>query len=272
MADPAKLYSDFAHINAVVMQTIPGGSYGFSRVGRYQHEVESWAVAGRADDGTWYRYYFVELDSILTSGVAGTMKVNGYILSCHLVDGVTGAALPGVQLLGVTPDTTQGSTSYTTSMNESVSASGGFFGDSPTASVGDTVTFGHSVTRSVPDVTVHNNSLSQDGQNATWTLGLAENALAQSDALEFTAQMLFRVPSKSGDTSSVALRLDFSAALEDHDNNGSGYFDRSMAGIRSQLGAIVTTPISDRGCWFGFPSARTVLKNPAIPVSLAAGS
>ena len=267
MVDTADLYKNFARISDVKMQTLTGGGYGLSAgPNRYQHTLQSWAVAGQTDDGTWYRYYFVQVDSMLRTFVGGTFKINEYDITMHLVD-ESSKILPGTQLIAVTPDTTQGSTSYTTSLNESFSASGGFFGDTPTANLGASVSFGHSVTRTIPDIAIHNRSLSEDGQNASWGLGIAENAFAQADTMEFTTQSLFRVPSGPKDASRNFLSLSFKVAVEDHDNNGSKYFDRTEIALRPLLGDVQLEKFDDRGCWLTFPAIRFWLRSPAIPAS-----
>jgi hypothetical protein len=265
MADPGELYKNFAHISDVKMQSLTGGGFGISTgPSRYQHTVQSWSVAGQADDGTWYRYYFAQVDSSLHTAVAGTFKINGYEINLHLVDDAS-KIFDGTQLIAVTPDTTEGSTSYTTSMNESFSASGGFFGDTPTLNLGGSVSFGHSVTRSIPDITITNVSLGPDGQNASWGLGVAEQALAQGANLEFTTQALFRVPSGPMDQSKQFLRLEFNVAVEDHDNNGSGYYDRTSGALRPNLGEIQLNQFDDRGCVLVFPALKFDLKSPSIP-------
>jgi hypothetical protein len=266
MTDPATLYKNFAHCSDLLKQQFQNGGYGLDGA-YYQHLLSSWSVAGKSDDtGKWQAYYFLQLDSSLRTMVAGTFKINGYNLTGHLLDG-GGNKRPDTELLAVTPDTTQGSTSYTTSLSQTVSASGGFFGEDPTASVGASVSFGHSVTRSIPDITVNNLSMAADGQNASWNLGLAEGALAQQDTMEFTTQMLFRVPYNPEDKWIVS--VDFQVAVEDHDNNGSGYFDRTMGVVRPIIQPlnVVETRISDRGCWLGFPSLHWSVRAPEAQMS-----
>ncbi len=266
MADPAELYKNFAHINDVQMQGFTGGGYGLSSEpqSHYQHTSSSWDLAGQDDSGQWHRYYFIQVDSMMNTGVAGTFKINGYFFTYHLVD-ASGQINPATQLIAVTPDSTEGSTSYTTSMSETFSASGGFFGETPTASVGASATFGHSVTRSVPDINIINTSLTADGQNASWTLGVAEVAAAQHGSLEFTTQMLFRVPSGPGDPAQYSLKLQFTVAVEDHDDNGTAYHDETLAALTPHLGAIQVAPLGDRGCYLNFPPLMLQLKTPAIP-------
>jgi hypothetical protein len=271
MADPNELYKNFAHISDIQTQTLTGGGYGMpTGPSRYQHTAQVWSVAGKNDDdGIWYRYYFVQFDSILRTFVAGTFKINGYFMTCHLVD-EQGAVLPSTVLVEVTPDTTQGSTSYTTSMSQSFSASGGFFGDTPTFDLGTSVSFGHSVTRSIPDITINNTSLSADGQDASWNFGIAENANAQSDSMEFTVQMLFRTPTTPEDQSKQHLRLDFKVVVEDHDNNGSAYYNRIESALRPHLGEVQLNKFDDRGCALSFPALNFRLKAPVLPHSLSA--
>ena len=148
MVDTSQLYKNFAHVNSLVHQTLPGG-FGMGGGSRYQHAIQSWAVTGKSADDIWYSYYMVEIDSILFTSVDGTFKLNQYNYDCRLVD-ANGLIVPTTELVAVTPDTTQGSTSYTTSMSELFSASGGFFGADPTATIGGSVTFGHSVSRTSP--------------------------------------------------------------------------------------------------------------------------
>ncbi len=263
MVDTSQLYKNFAHINSLIHQTLPGG-YGMGGGSRYQHAVQSWAVTGKSDEDGWYTYYMVELDSILFTSVDGTFKLHEYNYDCRLVD-ANGLVVTETELIAVTPDTTQGSTSYSTSMSESFSASGGFFGADPTASVGASVTFGHSVTRSIPDISITNRSITSDGQNASWTLQVAGEALAQQAAMEFTTQMLFRVPSKPGPQPKYGLKLEFNSLVYDDDHNGTAYHDQTADCMRPNLGTTQLVDWGDRGMYCVLKPEITKLMTPVVP-------
>ncbi|MDA9431241.1 hypothetical protein XH88_05425 [Bradyrhizobium sp. CCBAU 51627] len=140
-------------------------------------------------------------------------------------------------------------------MSQSFSASGGFFGVDPTATVGASVTFGLSVTRSIPDISINNRSISTDGQNASWTLAVASQALAQHASMEFTTQMLFRVPTRPGGNKH-GLKLEFNCVAFDDDHNGTAYHDRTQDAMRPNLGKVVLQDWGDRG--------MTCIEPPAI--------
>jgi hypothetical protein len=263
MADTSQLYKNFAHINSLVHQTLPGG-WGMGGGSRYQHAVQSWAVTGKSDDDIWYSYYLVELDSILYTSVAGTFELHEYNYDCRLVDS-NGVIVPSTELIAVTPDTTQGSTSYTTSMSESFSASGGFFGADPTATIGGSVTFGHSVTRSTPDIGINNRSTTADGQNASWTLQVADKAPAQHAAMEFTTQMLFRVPTKPGPQPKYGLKIEFNSLVFDDDHNGTDYHDRTYAIMMPYLGTTRLVEWGDRGMYCVLKPEIVKLMTPVVP-------
>jgi hypothetical protein len=265
MVDTDEYYKHFAHINSLVHQALPGGE-GMGGGSRFQHAVQSWAVCGQSDSGQWQTYYMVEIDSILYTSVNGTFSLNSYNFDCHLVT-ENGQVVPETELIAVTPDTTQGSTSYTTSMSESFSASGGFFGADPTASVGASVTFGHSVTRSIPDISIKNRSITVDGQNASWTLDVASKALAQHASMEFTTQMLFRVPTRAGEKH--GLKLEFNCIAFDDDENGTSYFDRTFTMMMYHgIGKVVLQKWGDRGMTCIQPPTVVMLASPVVPDSL----
>jgi hypothetical protein len=264
MADPATLYRDFANIADVLQQTLPTG-YGLEYPSRFHHTVTSWAVAAKPDD-VWWEYFLVEVDSSLYTGVGGSMKVNGYNLKITLVDG-NDAPLAGLELVDASPDSTTGSTTYTTSLNQTISSSVGIFGESPTASLGFSTSVGHSVTRSIPDIGV-SNTCYNDGQDGDWNLSVAEGASAQGNNLAFTAQMLFRIPSPPAETQ-VRAKLVLVTVIEDHDNNGSGYYDRTMAAVGPGLQAQSTTvnQFGSRGCYLTLAPEIIKLRRPKYPVA-----
>jgi hypothetical protein len=263
MVDTSQLYKNFAHVNSLVHQTLPGG-FGMGGGSRYQHAIQSWAVTGKSADDIWYSYYMVEIDSILFTSVDGTFKLNQYNYDCRLVD-ANGLIVPATELVAVTPDTTQGSTSYTTSMSESFSASGGFFGADPTATIGGSVTFGHSVSRSIPDIGINNRSITSDGQNASWTLQVAGEAPAQHAAMEFTAQMLFRVPTKPGPQPNYGVKLEFNSQVFDDDENGTDYHDRTVTLMMPQLGTTKLVDWGDRGMYCVPKPEIIKLITPVVP-------
>ncbi|RXT35362.1 hypothetical protein B5V03_36450 [Bradyrhizobium betae] len=231
---------------------------------RYQHAIQSWAVTGKSADDAWYSYYLVEIDSILFTSVDGTFKLREYNYDCRLV-GTDGLIAPSTELVAVTPDTTQGSTSYTTSMSESFSASGGFFGADPTATIGGSVTFGHSVSRSIPDIGINNRSITSDGQNASWTLQVAGEAPAQHAAMEFTAQMLFRVPTKPGPQPAYGVKFEFNSLVFDDDENGTDYHDRTAAIMMPRLETTKLVEWGDRGMYCVLKPEIIKMVNPAMP-------
>ena len=206
----------------------------------------------------------MELDSILYTSVAGTFALHEYNYDCRLVDS-NGAIVPSTELIAVTPDTTQGSTSYTTSMSESFSASGGFFGADPTATIGGSVTFGHSVTRSIPDIGISNRSITADGQNASWTLQVAGEAPAQHASMEFTTQMLFRVPTKPGPQPKYGLKVEFNSLVFDDDHNGTDYHDRTAAIMMPHLGTTKLVEWGDRGMYCALKPEIVKLMTPVVP-------
>ncbi len=269
MGDPTTLYRSFANISDVQFQTLPVG-YGLSSASHFRHTLSSWAVAAMPEDD-WLEYYLVEIDSSLYTGVGGTMKVNGYCLDLTLTD-EAGSPLPGVQLVDASPDTTEGSTSYTTSLSQTITSSVGIFGDTPTANIGASTTVGHSVTRSVPDIQVTNRCYA-GGQDGRWNLDLAEAAPAQGGNLGFTAQMLFRLPPLA-EGAHVCAYLVLTVTIEDHDNNGSAYYDRTMGAVGPELQAlnVAVNQFDDRGCVLTFPAAVFKLRRPKHPVAAAAGA
>lgn len=256
-------YANMAHSSQVKGQSLTGGGYGLNDV-RLQHTVQSWAVAGQDSGGPRHGYYMIEVDSAMRTGVAGTFRINRYDFDLHLVDD-GGKPVTGTELIAATPDTIQGSTSYTTTLDQSVSASGGFFGDTPTQTLGNKVSFGHKVSRPIPDIAVNNRSRKSDGQNASWSLELAESAPAQHETMVFTSQALFRTPAGPQDKSRRFLKLDFMVAVEDHDSNGTGYYDKTAGALAPVLGNIQLIKLGSRGCFLKFPSLLYELKSPAIP-------
>ncbi|BAU28541.1 hypothetical protein DFP93_105227 [Aneurinibacillus soli] len=70
-------------------------------------------------------------------------------------------------LLSNSPDTTVGSTTYTTSLSHTFSGSIGVFGDQLTATASDSYTVTNSTSVNIPDITVENLSMDQ-GNNAKW--------------------------------------------------------------------------------------------------------
>lgn len=260
---PGKRYANMAHSSQVKNQSLTGGGYGLNNV-RCQHAVQSWAVAGQDSGRPWYGYYMVQVDSLLKAEIAGTFRINRYDFDLHLVDD-GGKLIKGTELIAATPDTIQGSPAYRTALDQSVSASGGFFGDTPTMNLGNKVSFGHEIARSIPDITVNNRSGKSDGQNASWSLGVAEDAQAQRNAMEFTTQALFRTPAGPQDKSKRFLKLDFMVAVEDHDTNGTGYYDKTAGALTPLLGNIQLIKFGNRGCFLKFPSLLYDLKSPAIP-------
>lgn len=266
---PAGLYKDFANIEAEILQKLPGG-YGMGRGSSYQHTVQSWSVAGQTGaDDAWTAYYLIQIDSLLTTSVDGTFKLREYAYGIHLVD-KSGKHVPGVQLLAVTPDSTQGSTSYTTSMEQSYSASGGFFGATATGTVGASVSFGHSVTRQIPDILVHNRSNPAEPV-AAWIFELSGNANSH-DTREFTVQFLFCVPTGPDDQSQKAVAIDFHTVAWDDDNNGTDYHDRTVTMMQPYLNGVRLDPWTDRGFIAVQPRALVPLVAPLVPTSQPAQS
>jgi hypothetical protein len=263
MSDPIDLYNHFSHIGDIKMQNLPGGMALSG--GHYQHCVSSWGLAGKSE-GTWYAYFHVQVDSTMFTGVFGTMKLEQYRLTFKLQHPVNPDTDPvlGLQLVAVSPDTTEGSSTCTSSISEDISSSVGIFGDTPTASLGVSTTVGHSVSRSIPDITVDNKSMIA-GQEAAWILEIQDDAGAQTSDLTFTSQMLFRVPTKPGVQPALVLTLDFAVQINDHDENGTDYYDRMTASIAGQLGSTRQVAYGDRGCSFVFPTEYIQVEQPAVP-------
>jgi hypothetical protein len=76
-------------------------------------------------------------------------------------------------------------------MSDSINGSIGFFGESPTASVGASVTWSNSQTRSSPDVDIAAYTRSN---SATWMFNLNQpSTLAATSSMEIYVQALFRL-------------------------------------------------------------------------------
>ncbi len=267
--DPATLYANFANIEAKIHQKLPGG-YGMGAGSAYQHTVQSWSAAGKTDGSDqWTAFYLVQIDSLLKTSVEGSFALYEYQYGIRLCD-ESGATVAGVEILAVTPDSTQGATSYTTSIDESFSASGGFFGTTPTGSLGASVSFGHSVTRQIPDITVHNRSDPAQAL-AAWGFEFSHEANKQ-DSREFTMQILFCVPTGPDDQTKKALAFDFHTIAFDDDHNGTAYHDRTVAAMQPNLGDVRLTDWNDRGFTAIQPRVLVALAKPAVPSAQPAQS
>jgi len=108
---------------------------------------------------------------------------------CHTPVDV--AADRWVELVRWAPTTTQGATSYESGMSDSINGNIGLFGESPTASVGASVTWSNNQTRSSPDVDIAAYTRSN---SATWMFNLNQSStLSATSSMEIYVQALFRL-------------------------------------------------------------------------------
>lgn len=245
MADVINTYQNFAKIDDFREQGF-SGNWGFTGPARFEHTTSCWSVAG-VHQNAWYDYYLVQIMSSLAVPCSGTLKIDHYILSLTFVDD-SGKVVPSAKLIAQSPDTTQNSTTYTSSISETLSSSVGFFGESPTASIGGSVTVGNSVSRTINDIEIINRSYSGGDQDATWEFDVAEESNSQSGNLETVIQALYWVP--RADTANGAnISFTLKAGISDHDNNGTEYFDDITANLLGNLNGqgATLTHYNDRG-------------------------
>ncbi|MBI2772123.1 MAG: hypothetical protein HYX47_21065 [Burkholderiales bacterium] len=113
----------------------------------------------------------------LTSVIATVSQVSEIPLGCIAASGPanSGSSSPlrpggrlqpaaGVACIGTAPLSTVGSTSFSSSLSQSVSINAGCFGDTPTAGYSQTVTASNSRSYSISDVTLYNNQSSTSAQ------------------------------------------------------------------------------------------------------------
>jgi hypothetical protein len=96
-----------------------------------------------------------------------------------------------LELVRWSPETTSGSTSYTSGMSTSINGSIGFMGDLPMASVGGGVTWNNSQTRSTPDVDIAAYTRSNSAQ---FMFNVNQpSTIAATSSMEIYVQALFRL-------------------------------------------------------------------------------
>lgn len=128
------------------------------------------------------------LNKILGNGSESNpymLEHNEYIISISPIKNDKGL----VELLKSSPETTQGQTSVSSSINTSYSAHAGFFGNTLTGGVSGSQSFGHTQSFSTQDVeTIYN----RQGNEASWTFRLEPHSNLSHSTFQPFLQALWK--------------------------------------------------------------------------------
>ena len=83
--------------------------------------------------------------------------------------------------------------------------------------------------------------------------------------MEFTVQMLFRVPTQPGAQAKYGVKLEFNKRVYDDDNDGTAFHDRTRSAMNPNLGTTVLGDYVDRGMYCILQPTIVKLVNPVVP-------
>ena len=216
--------------------------YAQSGTGHINQTLSCWKING-TDAGEVVDFYLFEDETSAGYFVSPTIFLDAIGFDYQLLD-ASGAVIPATSaMLQVTkPDTTATSAVVTSSQEQTVSATEGFSGDSPSGSTSYSATMGSSTSRTIPGVSVNNLSMGATGNDAHWMYVIQESSSSQAGNTSIVNQMLFRVPRRFAQAG-VKLQVALTYFVSDHDgSDGTRYFNNYANDFDQQQKMVPGSP------------------------------
>lgn len=230
------------------------GGHNVTPRGRFTFNVAAYPVCA-TNGSEAIDYYFLQVNGMVNYALPPPLQFDGFTVSIQPSDEF-------MLYIDSSPNTSVGSDTVQVNTTSTISGSLGFFSDSPTASVGMSMSTSKSRSFTLPDVTVTNNSLNVE-QNAEWLYVYGEGAPSIHGGLNHSEEVLYRIERTRGVT-----LADFSVTLSLHVSNqedgNTDLFDDYVRALGAAGAAFSFDPGQSKKGTISIPSHMVRIAQPPV--------